>query len=111
MSLKSLSNHTADFQTQTQTKDANGGVSAGGWSNSVVGWSCTVQPQHDAKVIERLAKAGIECSHVAYGATLPSPLAVGDRLVFSGAKYQVAGWEDQAGRGKVYAVFLNQLVA
>lgn len=106
MSISNLSNHTITIQTRTRSQDSSGGISSGGWTNTTTGYRCTVQPA-SGNLVESLAKRSIVATHVAYSDTPPT-LNVGDRVLFNSGYYTVQDWTDQAGRGRVFAIYLLQ---
>lgn len=103
MSLASLATHTADFERKTTTVGTGGGhVDA--FASAYDDVSGTLQPV-SGETAERFMRRSMRITHVFYTPT-PLELLAGDRATISGGTYTVEWFEDQAGRGEVYAAWL-----
>jgi plastocyanin len=107
LSLLSLCTTTVDVERPTITTTASGGETR---VFAVVydGIAATIQPA-SGRIRDVAARQGIEITHTVY-----TPVEVacrpGDRVVHGSNYHIVVFCEDQAGRGEVYAIHVQQLV-
>jgi hypothetical protein len=103
VSLTGQYNCTFDIERPTTTADAMGGQSKSFavTYNDVGGM---LQPA-SGRTIEEFARRSMQISHRIYTATEVACRA-GDRAIIDSVKYEVVWHEDQAGKGRVYAIYL-----
>ncbi|TXH56135.1 MAG: hypothetical protein E6Q97_07125 [Desulfurellales bacterium] len=105
MSLLSLSTVTADIERKTTAAVSGGGVSEtfAVQYDDVRG---TLQPA-SGDTQRRFDRMSMNITHTFYTDT-PIELLAGDRLVIGSTKYVVEWFEDQAGRGRVFAAHVRR---
>ncbi len=105
LSLTSLANTTITVARPTKTADAYGGQSLS-YSTVYSGLSVSLQPA-SGDTVEQFAKRSMIVTHRAYTAT-PVSIRAGDKVTDAdGRVYSVSFFENQAGRNRVYAIWLQ----
>jgi hypothetical protein len=107
VSLSSLCNTTATVDRESITATAGGGHSIGAIATLFTLDTCTIQPA-SGDLIERFERRQMRISHVLYTPTALSGISARCRVTSNGITYRVVWWADQAGRGRVFALYLLQ---
>ncbi len=113
MSLLSLCNLRVTIQHKATTSGAYGdqvdtwGVIIDASGNAYINLPATIQAASGKTIIE-MQRRSLQVSHTIYIApTAAAPtivLSTGDRVVYGSDYYLVQWFEDQAGKGRVYAI-------
>lgn len=102
MSLLSLCNKAVTVSRATVTASGLGAQSKT-WATAYAGVSACIQPV-SGRQAELMAKREMHVSHVVYTPTTIA-LQVGDKITDGTKTYLVQHYEDQGGRGKVFAAY------